>query len=374
MKNILIVDDDTVTLGLLSRVFKPHGDDICVITAEDGTDAVKEMSTKKIDLVLTDIQMPVMDGFELLEYMGKNHPEIPIFIMTAFGTPEIETKTKSLGITKYFEKPLNMDELTEAIFEELDAGAEGKIDGIGLPSFLQLVEMEKKTCTLAVTTNENKGFLYFLKGELISAETKNLKNDKAAYEIIAWDKSSITIKNYSKKKTKEIKQPLINIMMEALKLKDEKDKESAKPKSALKPPSKPLKEKQEFTAAPKQAGVSKANKPDTKSPRTEKLSQILKKMPTINEFKIFDGNDFVQAKSSTSNPVLQFAPSEYFSLAEELRSLFKNGSLKHFVVNTAKGLRYLFFQIDDSRIIISLKPGIQPKDFFSKVDIERISA
>lgn len=235
MKRVLIVDDDPVTRGLLSRVLKPHSDYFEVLTAKDGKDAVAIIKAEKVSLVITDLQMPEMDGFALMAFINEHHPEIPVFVMTAFGDKEIKSKAESVGSIKYFEKPLNIDIITECIFEELNAGAEGRLLGISLASFMQLIEMEKKTCTLTVKEKSRSGVMYFNKGELMTAETGELEKDGAAYEMLCWDRVLLNIDNICKKKDREIDQPLMNLLMEGLRLKDERDHASKKKKTPLKP-------------------------------------------------------------------------------------------------------------------------------------------
>lgn len=235
MKKILIVDDDSVTRGLLSRVLKPHAEEFQVITAGDGKEATDIIRDQTINLVITDLQMPVMDGFELLAYISEHHPEIPVFIMTAFGDSEVKKRLDTFGTTRYFEKPLNIDIITECILEELNSGAEGQLKGISLSSFLQLIEMEKKTCTLTVKTKNQAGVLYFLKGDLLSANIHDLENEEAVYEMLCWDKIIIEIENICKKIQKEIKQPLMNILMEGLSIKDEREHKNKEKKTPLKP-------------------------------------------------------------------------------------------------------------------------------------------
>ena len=179
--------------------------------------------------------MPEMNGFELLAYMSSNCPEIPVFVMTANGSPEVEERINTLGSIKYFEKPMNIDVLTESIFEELNAGAQGKIEGIGLSSFLQLIEMEQKTCTLTVESEGISGRVYCLKGALISAESGELKNEQAVYRLLEWDNPAINIENTCAKKENEINQPLMSVLMEGLKLKDEKIAEQKARITPLKP-------------------------------------------------------------------------------------------------------------------------------------------
>ncbi len=107
----------------------------------------------------------------------------------------------------------------------MDAGVGGQLQGISLDSFLQMVQMEKTTCTLNVISGKKEGRLYILKGDLISAETQGLENLDAACTIISWDDTVIEIENTCKKSENEIKQPLMHVLMEGLKLKDEKANE-----------------------------------------------------------------------------------------------------------------------------------------------------
>ncbi len=235
MKKVLIVDDDSVTRGLLSRVLKPHSKDFQVLTAVNGKDAIDIIRKQKINLVITDLQMPEMDGFDLMVFINKNYPEIPVFVMTAFGNSEIKAKIDMIGPIKYFEKPLNIDTITECIFDELNSGAKGNIEGISLASFLQLLEMENKTCTLNVKSDDRSGIFYFFKGDLMAVESGDLENEEAAYELLCWNKIILEIDSICIKKKKEIKQPLMNILMEGLKIKDERDHKDKVKKAPLKP-------------------------------------------------------------------------------------------------------------------------------------------
>ena len=103
---------------------------------------------------------------------------------------------------------------------KFDTSVGGQLQGISLASFLQMVDIEKTTCTLKISTTNNEGYLYLLKGDLISAETKKNKNIKAAYEIISWDNTIIEMENICNKDEKEIDKPLINILTDGLKIKD----------------------------------------------------------------------------------------------------------------------------------------------------------
>jgi len=223
VKNVLIVDDETSFIMSLSDGLRAYSDSFNVFTSENGKEAEELLKTISISLVVTDLKMPVMDGFELLAFVASNYPKIPVIVMTAFGTPDIEERVHMLGAVQYIEKPIDFKELAAKIIEALNAASRGFISGITLPSFLQLIEMERKTCKLSVRSHGEEGALYFKNGELLDAETGTLRGEGAACKIICWDDAEIEI-DVHKKRSKSIGSTLSHILMESFRIKDEKNR------------------------------------------------------------------------------------------------------------------------------------------------------
>jgi two-component system NtrC family response regulator len=119
LKYVLIVEDEkTFQLTLLDGLRK-YEQDFRVLTAENGRIAKEVLETLTVDLVVTDLKMAEMDGLELLDYIRKNHPYIPVIVMTAFGNLELENWLRSLGVFAYLEKPIDFTELTNNILSAL---------------------------------------------------------------------------------------------------------------------------------------------------------------------------------------------------------------------------------------------------------------
>lgn len=220
VKTVLVVDDEKLFLASLTEGMKEYSSDFQVITAPNGKKAVEELREREIHLVVTDLKMPVMDGFQLLLHMSGAHPDIPIIVMTAFCTPEIEKKVRELDAFELLEKPIDLQVLANKIREGIQR-SEGHVKGIMLFSFLQLIEIEQKTCTLIVRAAEKKGTLYFSKGVLIDAVFADKVGEAAAMEIVCWEDAEIEIVNSAKKVRKRIERPLQNLLMDAAKEKDE---------------------------------------------------------------------------------------------------------------------------------------------------------
>ncbi len=219
MNTILIVDDELNFVRSLSDGLRRH--DMEIVTAGNGREAVEILDSVSVDVVVTDLRMPEMDGFELIAHLRRRLPELPIIVMTAFGTPEVYDKVKGLGSLFYIEKPLDLDRLVKTISRAHSSRLQGRLSGIALDAFLQLVELEQKTCTLEVKSGTGHGTLYCSGGELIDARTEELEGLPAAYEMLSWGDVSIAISNVCASEKRTIEAPIQFVCMEASRLKDE---------------------------------------------------------------------------------------------------------------------------------------------------------
>jgi CheY-like chemotaxis protein len=225
MSKILLVDIDTGMQNVFREMLREHSGQVEIMTSGNIKEVPTIIGSVKVNMIIVDLKMPDFEDFEFLTLMDQQHPHIPLIVTTAFGTPDIESRIRRFQSCLYLEKPVDMGMLREKIFDELNLGVGGQIHGIGLSSFLQMSEMEKTTCTLRITADEKVGLLYLLKGELIAADTGLLSGKEAAFEIVGWENAIIEIEKGAVKKKKEITMPLMNILMEALSIKDEKENE-----------------------------------------------------------------------------------------------------------------------------------------------------
>jgi CheY-like chemotaxis protein len=221
MKKVLIVDDDESFLHSLIDGFKAYEDTFTITTAGDGVEAVAALREHEISLVLTDLNMPRMDGFELVAHLSSNYSEIPVIVMTAFGTPDMEDNLRDMGTFQYIEKPIDFGVLVEKIIKGLDGPSKGYITGVSLSSFLQLLELDKKSCTLTIHAGSKNGIMYFRDGDLLDASTLKLQGSEAAYAIVSWKNVEIEIENNCPVTKENIKETLGFILLEGSRRKDE---------------------------------------------------------------------------------------------------------------------------------------------------------
>jgi DNA-binding NtrC family response regulator len=111
MKNlsILIVDDDEYVRDSFSKLIKLRG--YSSYTAENGKKALNILSKKDVDVLITDMKMPEMDGMKLLKTVKKEYPDIEVIVITGYGAIEDAVKTMRYGATDYVLKPFSPDEV-----------------------------------------------------------------------------------------------------------------------------------------------------------------------------------------------------------------------------------------------------------------------
>ena len=122
-KSILLVDDHRSFLTILAEELRDRGNDFRILTAENGDRALKVLESGQVDLVVTDLRMPVMDGFVLISHMKEKHPSIPVIVVSSFLYPESETKLKAIGVSHCIEKySLSISALEEMILKSWQGG------------------------------------------------------------------------------------------------------------------------------------------------------------------------------------------------------------------------------------------------------------
>ncbi|MBI5663670.1 MAG: response regulator [Nitrospirae bacterium] len=117
MKNILIIDDDKFFRLNLAKALGRCKKDLVIITAENGKEAVKMMDEFPADIIITDLNMPEMDGYEFLSFARKNFPHIPVFVISGLKTPAVMERLRSIGISRCIEKPFDIGKMVNMIFE-----------------------------------------------------------------------------------------------------------------------------------------------------------------------------------------------------------------------------------------------------------------
>ena len=215
MKTVLVVNGDPVMLRNLVGLLKSKGSYFHIMTAADEQEALTVATHFKVDLMLVAIGQDCNEGLKLMVHLNRHHPEIKVVAMAANASALIRARLKELSGPQVLSEPVDGDRLTQYVFAELQVDYGGQIHGISLPSFLQMLELEGKTCTLEVSTPHQMGYLYFDEGTLVNARAAQLTGSDAALAILSWRRPMIDMDYGTSAQQRTILRPLMSLLLES---------------------------------------------------------------------------------------------------------------------------------------------------------------
>ena len=114
-KSVLVVDDSATVRKFIATSLQLQG--FKVLTAADGMEALETMPVEKIDLIITDLNMPDMDGFEFIKSLQATaeYASIPIIVLSSITDPEEKKHAYELGAFSYLEKPFNAESIQREV-------------------------------------------------------------------------------------------------------------------------------------------------------------------------------------------------------------------------------------------------------------------
>ncbi|MEK7818329.1 MAG: response regulator [Bacteroidota bacterium] len=113
MKRILVVDDEDALRTVLSNELRDAGYDI--VMSADGDEAIVELKKSSFDLILLDIKMPRVSGFEVLKFIKQENISLKIVMLTGFADLKNAIESKKLGASEFITKPYDLNEVLATI-------------------------------------------------------------------------------------------------------------------------------------------------------------------------------------------------------------------------------------------------------------------
>ncbi len=197
---ILVVDADPKNLQILREGLEASG--FTVLTAVDGQEAWEKVYTERPDLILSEVSLPKLDGFQLLERIKQEPTTSSIPIMFLTNRREIQDRVRSLrgGVKDYMIKPLHVKEVVariRMILRRMERMRQddveptrklvGRLEEYSVADLIENFGVERKTGVLNVYNENNKnGEIYFRNGAVVHATLGTLKAEKAVYQMLPW--------------------------------------------------------------------------------------------------------------------------------------------------------------------------------------------
>ncbi len=204
---ILVADGDPKNLQILRDSLEASGFE--VIVATDGLQAWQKISSEVPDLILSEVNLPQLDGFQLLEKLKADPATSAIPLMFLTNRRELQDRVRSLrgGVKDYMIKPLHVKEVLARIRmilrrmerikeEEVDSSRKlaGRLEEFSPVDLIESFGVERKTGVLTLNNENNRsGEIYFREGAVVNAALGYLKAEKAVYQMLPWKRGHFTM-------------------------------------------------------------------------------------------------------------------------------------------------------------------------------------
>ena len=228
-KTVLIVDDEAPLLRNLRGYLGSLGGRFRVLTATTAEEGLEVLSNERsLDVLVTDVRLPGMDGIELVRKVRTLKPAVPIVVMSAFGTEVLKRRAKSEGALTFLEKPVDLEQFRRVLEEATRSGAgwSGSIGGLDIFDIAQLLAMSGRRFGVRITFKDLSGVLGFEGGQLVHASAGKRQGEEAFFEMVRWAGGTFEELPDGELPTPNVTLPLSQLMIEAARRRDEAERET----------------------------------------------------------------------------------------------------------------------------------------------------
>jgi len=192
-KTVLIVDDDPLFVDLTAQALRLAFPELTILSIENGGEALVVIHDRGVNLVITDLCMPEVDGLDVLLKLKEKSPSVPSIVVSGYGSTRFGDLARDFGIRLFLEKPFDFNALREGVQRILESEPEAPATGCDVVNFLRLMDIYQKTGTLQIVENGNRGEIGFESGSLTHASTNNQSGSLALFEMLGWSSPEVRI-------------------------------------------------------------------------------------------------------------------------------------------------------------------------------------
>ncbi len=193
---ILLVDDDSDLLEVYRETFAMLPSKPEVHIANSGTRAMAMLESNNYRVLVSDLNMPKMDGLQLLSIVRRKYPDLRTVVLTAVADEQFRSRVYALGVDLYWHKPGSDHEMKlflHCLESLLGRDSEAGFRGVQSKSLVDLVQLEcisQSSSVLRVTNGPLTGRIWVNSGEVIDAETESSLGEEAFHKILRWRNGS----------------------------------------------------------------------------------------------------------------------------------------------------------------------------------------
>jgi len=197
---ILLADDDQDFLDLYQEMLGQHLPSMPEVrTATSGARALSMLDSEDFTIFIVDLNMPKMDGLQVISVARRKHPRLRLVVLTAVREEQFRTRAYALGVDQYWIKPESDQELglfMESIESLINREAHGGFRGVQSKSLVDIIQLEclsQNSCVLKITNGATEGRIWIQNGEVFDAEAIGLTAEPAFQRILGWKAGSFEV-------------------------------------------------------------------------------------------------------------------------------------------------------------------------------------
>ena len=235
-RSLLLVDGDARSLRVLEVSLKKAG--FLVTTATNGRDALEKVRVARPDLILSDTEMPEMNGFELCRALKADSElaAIPMVFLTGQNAIEHKIRGLELGVDEYLTKPIYIKEILTRIRillqkkertsieakRDPNTRFSGSLADMGVVDIIQTIEVSRKSGLVHFSAEEGRqATIYFRSGKVIDAEAGHLQGEEAVYRLLTWSEGEFELLFRTVRRKESIPVSTQALLMEGMRRLDE---------------------------------------------------------------------------------------------------------------------------------------------------------
>jgi CheY-like chemotaxis protein len=313
VKRLLFVDDNADFLAIVQTILGGiAGEKWELYTAQNTGMALQVLQDNQVDLVVVDMHMPVVDGFQFLALLSRKHPNVPKAVMTSDVSEAHRAACLSRGAEAFLQKPALPQDwqtiyatLSELMKSQVEEGFRGVLRRVGLQDVLQMECLSRNSSVLEVQTRNAQGAIYIHNGQIIHAEVGDRNGEEAFNYLMALTGGEFNLRPFTQPRTHSISAQWEFLLMEAARQRDE-DASAPEPTPAVVDAPDPF-------ASPRTQFIAKEAepKPDDHKPEVAEFVILSSQADVLYQWQCEDINgriNFLEFLSQRARQVAQGLP------------------------------------------------------------------
>lgn len=223
--HLAVVDDEEAIIEILSFSLQKNFPNATITGFCRADEAWDWLAAHDIDFLITDLNMPEMDGQELVKMMNQKSPDTPVFIISgAYTFEELREIGSAHRNVSIFPKPLLTRELVATIKQFLaqkELPSESQMQNLHLVNVVQMLHLQKKTVEIYVSSSDGNGRIVLKSGDVVLVEFEGKLGSESFHRLLALENPHIQLKKFSYSGPDKVKESFSELLREFCRRRDE---------------------------------------------------------------------------------------------------------------------------------------------------------